>query len=1150
MLHLQLLGPLLVQDDDGNDLTPPGARERNGLATLAVVSPDPLSTERIAQELYREQHTTDPRNAVQAMVSRLRRSLGQSAGSVETTTTGYRLVDVTLDVDEAERLLQATIAEHDPVAAMSRLAEAQALWHGPTFDGLTGELVETERLRIDSLRADAEDAVFELRLGDEHDQTLGAALEAAVRDQPLRERRWELLMRTLYREGRQADALRAFQRARTLLAGHLGLEPGPALTRLEQQILSHDSALDGPSEEVAESVVVEVEPVATSPLPSGTLSVLLCDVEGSVLRWESDPDDTAREIAELHRIWADATEGWGGHMVKSTGDGVLAVFDTANAALRAAAQAMTAQNETSLTVKVAVHTGALEPVKDDYRGPVINRCARLLDVAHGGQILVSGTTAELAKASFATAEDRLDLRELGTHWLRDVSEPIVVWQVDSPGLRSNFPPLQSSGPVTLPRLRSELLGRGTLMEEVQERVGDHKLVTLLGPGGIGKTSTALAVGWELSGGRGMTFVDLARVADPAAVEERLVDAVVAGDHNDNRTSAERIADRLRATTDLVIIDNAEHVLDAVASVVDEVLQYELKGSFLVTSRQPLGIAEEHIIGVPPLELPADGEDLSVTSRSPSVQLFVDRAKASRPDVEIQSGLLPVVAHICRRLDGLPLAIELAAGRASVLSIDDIAARLDDQLRLLRQVRSQRDRRHQSLEVVVGWSVDQLSHNGRELFERLSVMAGSFGMDGVERVIEWCELTDLDVLEALDELHEASLLAVEPGGSRFRMLEPIRQVAASQLRARDLEHDTRRAHARWMIDLATDAHTRRDESKVAAMARLDAEADQLVAATAWIAEVEDVELAPQIAVAASWWFLTRDARLGERLIRRVAAVVTKEEDRLGWALAIFGLAIVTVAHPGSEVSETSLEAVAILDDEDHPDRGIARLAAAFAQTSGSDPHLPLQLLEEADRLISSDDLWARAVVDMASMAMQSLVRATYDDEGESDPEPIIARGQRAISVLRRVGETWALGAALGEMGRLFQTLGRIEEAETCYEESLQLFSGSDYHGTHYVLSELGRMATLKDQHHKAKEFHEQSLQLASLDGNRGCIAMSLAGLGHAAEAREELTLALEYYERASELSQEASLIEHGHEEWHRAIERLRTQVGSATPEPGS
>ncbi len=1159
MLHLQLLGPLLVQDVDGKDLTPPGSRERDGLVTLAVVSPEGLSTERLAAELYRERDTSDPRNAVQAMISRLRRGLGRAAGSVETTTNGYRLVDTTLDLDEAERLLQASMAEPDTAAAVALLNQALLLWHGPTLDGLSGELVEAERLRIDGLRADAEDSVLELRLDSGEDPALIAALEAAVRDQPLREKRWELLMLALYRDGRQADALRAFQRARSLLSNHLGLEPGPSLTRLEQQILAHDPALEPPSEAVPNTSGGNQQPSrdsaepsdadrpvlanpANDELPRGTVSVLLCDVEGSVRRWESAPDDTDREITELHQIWATATEAHRGTMVKSTGDGVLAVFTTAGDAVAAAAAAVRAQQHLSLRVKVAINTGSLEPVDGrDYRGPVVNRCARLLDLANGGQILTTGTTAELARGDLAKGQagEELTMRDLGLQWLRDVAEPVAVWQLDGPGLRSSFPPLKSRGPISVPRLRGELLGRAEIMAEVRDKVGDEKLVTLLGPGGIGKTSLALGVAWEVAGGRPLTFVDLARVGDPATVPHRMVDAIVTGDHDDDQAPINLIADRLRANTDLVVIDNAEHVLDAVAELVDELMQYDLKGSFLITTRHPLGLPGEVIVGVPPLDLPTDGDDLSATGRAPSVQLFIERARAVRPDFEIGDGLLPVVAHICRRLDGIPLAIELAAGRASLLSVDDIAARLDDQLRLLRQVRSNRDRRHQSLEAVVGWSVDQLSPDGRELFTRLSVMAGGFGIDGAESLLRLCDLQSIDVLESLDELHGASLLAVEPEGSRFRMLEPLRQTAAAELTQRGLDVETKRAHARWMIELVEDAHDRRDETRAAALGRIDLEADQLRAAVTWIAEAEQGDLAAAISFPSAWWFLTRDARSGERLLSRFLPLADRDADPLGWARIILGLGIATASHPWSHVAEAATDAVDIFDQHDHPDRNLARLAAAFAMTAERDVEGPMELLEQALALTSSDDRWATALVDMTIMTMEAMV--LLSELGTVDPEPLIERGRRAIAVLRSFGEEWALGVALGELGRLYQALGRLDDAEACYIESLELFAGADFHGSHYVYSELGRLSSLKGEHAAASHYHAEAMEIAESDGNRGCVAMTMAGMGHAAEARDEPAVALDFYQKASDLSVEASLIEHGHSEWQEAIARLRPLV---------
>ena len=1026
-----------------------------------------------------------------------------------------------------------------------------SLWHGPTLDGLQGELIDNERLRIDGLRADAEDAVLERRLlgsdvSTDASGSLVGALETAVRNEPFREKRWELLMRALYRDGRQAEALRAFQRARSLLSNHLGLEPGPTLARLEQQILSHDPVLGAePSEpETANPIAgerAEVAAAAPSPdLPAGTVTVLMCDVVGSVRRWETAPDDTARGIEQLHQIWTDATAANGGQLVKSTGDGVLAVFTTAGSAVLAAADALRAEPAGGLHVRAAANTGPLEPIEGgDYRGPAVNRCARLLDLANGGQILVSGTTADLASIELRPTDGAPTLRQLGVHRLRDVAEPVTIWQVEGSGLRSSFPPLESSTTLPVPRLRTSLLGRDELQADIQRLVDDEKLVTLLGPGGIGKTTLAVAVGWEVGGTRPLRFVDLARLTDPAAVHQRLAEGIVSGDHDDQRDPIERIVDRLRVNTDLVVIDNAEHVLDSVADAVDQVLAHEIKGSFLVTSRQPLGLAEEHIVGIPPLDLPDGGDDLGTTGRAPSVQLFIERARAARPDFDLPSGRLPVVAHICRRLDGVPLAIELAAGRASVLALDDIAAMLDDQLRLLRQVRSTRDRRHRSLEAVVGWSVDQLSTGGRELFGRLSVMAGGFGLEAAESLLEECDVPAIDVLDGLEELHSASLVAVEPEGSRFRMLEPIRQIAAAELAERGLENETRRAHARWLIDLLVDAHRRRDRSRAEAYARLDADADQLIASVTWIAEAGERDLAGEIAFPGAWWFLTRDARTGERLLARLLNVVDRDDDPVGWANAVLGLGIATAAHPGSAVADIAQAALDEFDRVDHPDRGVARLAAAFSMTAGDDPAEPLRYLDEAERLVPSDDRWARALVDMGTMTMQSLALLLRGELG--DAEPLVDRGRRAVDALRDLGETWALGATLGELGRLLQTLGRFDEAEACYTESLDLFGGADYHGSHYVYSELGRLATRKGDHALAHRYHDEAMRIAELDGNAGCMAMTLAGMGDAAEAAGEPEEALDLYRRAAELSDQASLIEHGHESWYQAIDRLEAAV---------
>jgi predicted ATPase/class 3 adenylate cyclase/DNA-binding winged helix-turn-helix (wHTH) protein len=1134
MLHLELLGPLRAIDEDGHDVTPAGQREREGLVTLAIVAPSPLSVERLAAELYRDRETSDPRNAVQAMISRLRRALGRSAGSVETTATGYRLVDVSLDVDQVEGVLQAARTKTASDQAAELLHQAAAGWRGPTLEGLDGDLIDGERLRIDNLWADTEEVVLERRLSAGGDPDLVAALEAVVAKDPLRERRWELLMLALYRQGRQAEALRAFQRARMVLSEQLGLDPGPNLAQLETRILAQDPALDDPTPAAPTRV--------SHDLPRGTVSVLLCDVEGSVRRWETAPADTARAVAELHRIWTEATEAQGGVAVKSTGDGVFSVFPTATRAVAAAAAGMARQTATDLLVKAAIHTGSLEPVDGDYRGPVVNRCSRLLDLAHGGQVLVSATTADLARLDLdSTASNDaapLSLQDLGLHWLRDVPEPVGVAQVHGPGLRASFPPLRAVGPTSLPRLRNNLVGREDLTAEIVDKASTEVLVTLLGPGGIGKTSIAIAAGWELVGLRPVRFVDLGRISDPGAVADQMAEDLVVSDLDQDGDTVEQIIERLRTSTDLIIVDNAEHVLDAVTDIVDAALQHDIKGTFLVTSRRPLGLPDETIIGVPPLSVPGSDADLELTGRSPSVQLFLARARATGTQAEMANGLLPVVAHICRRLDGIPLAIELAAGRAALLSIDDIAARLDDQLRLLRQVSSSRERRHRSLEVVVGWSLDLLPPSARELFDRLSVMSGSFGLEGVGAVMANCGLDPDDALDDLDELQRASLLVVEPGGSRFRMLEPIRQAAQAELVDRGLELETRRAHARWMIELVTDAHTRRDATRAPALARIDAESDQLRAALTWVADAGQADLAAPLAFNSSWWFLTRDAQAGDRLMSRLLPLADREENPADWARLIIAVANTTAAHPHSDVQQTSLEAVAIFDELDLEDAAVARVAAALAQTAEPGFGSLLRLLAEADEMVSPDDRWARAIIDLTIMLIHGRSTA-HDPLADSDPRDVIARGERACESLRDLGEHWALGITLGELGRIHFGLDDLEAAESAYVEALVLFTETKHNGSHYVMTELGRIASARSQHDRALVYHQQSLELALRDGTPGCHASSLAGLADAAVARGDREAAVYFYRQALELTGSSSIIEHGQPDWQRQLDALLT-----------
>lgn len=1136
MVYIELLGLFrahIHRDDtfgsEGpTDVTPSSARERLALASLALAAPGSLTAIDLANELYTDRDVADPRNAVQATVSRLRKALGAESATIETSPGGYRLVGADLDVDAME--------QH---RASGDLDAALALWRGPTLAGLqTGPLLTAERVRLEEIRAELVEQHLTEQIN--HDPAAAVAdLEVAVADAPLREHRWELLMLALYQSGRQADALRAFQRARTHLSSELGLEPGPTLADLEQQILRQDPALAprNPPQVTA----------ASRSLPSGTVTVLLCDVEGSVRRWEAKPTDMAVQIQQMHQTWTAAIEDAGGSVVKSTGDGVLALFATASDAIRAAATGQREQLRTDLRVRVALHTGEVVSLEDDVRGPTVNRTARLMDLANGQQVLVSGVTADLAAS--ALTDSGLGLRAIGQHWLRDVAEPVEIHQLTGDGLPASFPALKSSGPSQLPRLRNALLGREGLRSELTDLVATEALVTLLGTGGIGKTSLALAVGWTAADTRPVTFVDLASVRDPSHVPSRIAETLVGADPSSGRSPIERITDRLGANPDLLVIDNAEHLLDAVAETVDQILSSELKGSLLVTSRQPLAVSGERVFRLPPLPLPDADADLADTSRNPSVQLFMERMRSTKPGAGLPDGLLPVVAHICRRLDGIPLAIELAAGRTGLLAVEDIAARLDDQLRLLRQVPATREARHASLEAVARWSLDQLEPSTRKLFAHLAVMAGGFDIAGVEALATHADLDPLDALDGVSEMLAASLLASEPGDRRFRMLEPIRQLALSELRAAGAETQARHAHAEWITDRALEAYRSEDEKRAIRYRSFDIDADQLLSALRWSCDrlnaadhatddpLDDESRALRAAslgLATAFWFLEQDPGTGTSLLGELRDRVDRVAHPLAWARATIAWTVTTATLPVAGHDREALDAVAIFDANDDEDRGTARLGAIFALFAAQDAG-SRDLLAEAERMVPSDRRWTRAILELVAMMIEAA--GSTEDPPTGSMDKAIERGERAATALRSLNDRWALGAALGELGRLRRLMGDYEAAAANYHESIDLFGDLHYHGLHYILSELGQMSSLQGNHSEAQRFHGRALQMATDDGNASCRAQALLASARSALLAGDETTAIVTLAEAKELHPDWEILSYGLEDIDAQLEVL-------------
>jgi predicted ATPase len=573
----------------------------------------------------------------------------------------------------------------------------------------------------------------------------------------------------------------------------------------------------------------------TTAAPSGVVTFLFTDVEGSTRRWEADADSMRAALAAHDAVLRSAIEAHGGFMFKHTGDGVCAAFASPKSAVDAA---VAAQRALELPVRMGLATGEAELRDGDYFGAVLNRAARVMAAGHGGQILLAESTAALLSG--------VELVDLGPRRLRDVSAPVAVFQVRAPGLRTEFPSLRAldTSPGNLRPAASSFIGRESELDEVQAAVNAHRLVTLTGVGGVGKTRLALEVASRLAGEfpDGVWVFELAAVADPAAVPDAVA-AVLGITQQPGKTVSESVAAALEGRVRLLVIDNCEHVLDAVADLIDAILAQSATVKILATSRQGLGVADDQLWPVPSLDVIA-GTD------SPAVDLFVERSRAVAPRFSMTDEADAMV-EICQRLDGIPLAIELAASRMASMTASEMRDHLDDRFRLL--VRSRRGlERHQTLRHAVQWSHDLLDGTEKTLLARCSVFAGGFDL-AAACAVGGCG-DDLATLDVLDALVRKSLLVADrsSGRTRFSMLETIRQFAEEQLVASGQATEARDAHARHFAGREADILAVWDSPKQRdAYDWFTAELANLRTAFRWAADHNDLDVAAPIATYAAF-----------------------------------------------------------------------------------------------------------------------------------------------------------------------------------------------------------------------------------------------------------------------------------------------------------
>jgi predicted ATPase/class 3 adenylate cyclase len=573
----------------------------------------------------------------------------------------------------------------------------------------------------------------------------------------------------------------------------------------------------------------------TAAAPSGVVTFLFTDVEGSTRRWEADAQAMRVALVVHDEVLRTAIEAHGGFLFKHTGDGVCAAFASPRSAIDAA---VAAQRGLQLPVRMGLATGEAELRDGDYFGTVLNRAARVMAAGHGGQILVAESTAGLLSG--------VDLVDLGPRRLRDLPTPVQVFQVQADGLRTDFPPLRAldASPGNLRPATTSFIGREAEAGEVHAAVKAHRLVTLTGVGGVGKTRLALEVAGRLVDEfpDGVWFFELAAVTDPAAVPDAVA-AVLGITQQPGRSVAQSVAAALEGRVRLLVLDNCEHLLDAAADLIEAILAASATTKVVATSREGLGIVDERLWPVPSLDVGA-GID------SAAVSLFIERAQAVSPGFSVANAdEAAAVVEICRRLDGIPLAIELAASRMAAMTAGEVRDRLDQRLRLL--VGSRRGlERHHTLRHAVAWSYDLLDEPEKALLDRCSVFAGGFDLHSACAVAGFPDASDeFATLDLLDALVRKSLLVADrtAGRTRYSMLETIRQFAEEQLVARGAATEVRAAHASYFAGRENDILALWDSPRQReAYDWFSVELANLRAAFRWAADQGDLDVAATIA----------------------------------------------------------------------------------------------------------------------------------------------------------------------------------------------------------------------------------------------------------------------------------------------------------------
>jgi predicted ATPase/class 3 adenylate cyclase len=854
-------------------------------------------------------------------------------------------------------------------------------------------------------------------------------------------------------------------------------------------------------------------------LPTGAVTFLFTDIEGSTERWDAHREAMSAAVQRHDAIGRAAMEAHGGYVFKTLGDAFCVAFARPEDAVAAALdfqRALAAEDFAAvggLRVRAALHTGAADERDGDYFGPTVNRVARLLSIGHGGQTLLSGVMHDLVLGALPP---QASLRDLGEHRLKDLSRPEYVYQLVAPQLTSEFPALRSleSLPNNLPLQMTSFVGREREVAEIAELLATHRLVTLVGSGGIGKTRTSLQVAANLvdGSGNGVWFVELAPLASdeyiPAAIAQALGLALPPeGD------ALENLVKRITSWRALLVFDNCEHIVEGAARVIWAVIRQCPKIAILASSRQGLGIAGETTYRLPSL---GAGDGATVTSAreaavEPAIALFVERANAADRRFALTDENASTVVEICRRLDGIPLAIELAAARVKMLSPRQLRERLDERFRVLTGGSRNLLPRQQTLRALIDWSHDLLDDRERMLFRRLGIFVNGFTLEAASSVATSDDLDELDLFDVLASLVDKSLVLAEPDGDalRYRMLESTRAYAREKLDAAAESHDRALRHLRHLRHRFVDERERLNRTgRIEPLGRLFAiELEDVRAALDWGTTNGEAILASEllVAVGKDWNRVALEGEGYERIVKAIELLGSDADPSLRSALFTWRSVLAKDFGRITDACDFAAESVRIARISEN------RTTLAYALHSQTNAFIraghindAADTAEEFEALISSED---RALALCALDVKAILVGIRGDDESSARLTQELRDKHRAL------GNSWLAITSGVNLAECEHGLGQTERAVVTAREILAEMHAAKAHYVNLMCNLVGYLVAL-DRLSEARATARELLRRHGSDASH--IGMITQTLEHLA-----LVLALENdHNRACQLAAHA------------------------------